>query len=63
MAAVGRLSEEMREVLVARIWGQMTLEEIGKICGISAATAMRRYEAALKVIRTELDPACKTNFH
>jgi RNA polymerase sigma-70 factor (ECF subfamily) len=61
MAAVGRLSDELREVLVARIWGQLTLDEVGKVCGISTATAMRRYEAALKMIRTELDPPCKTN--
>ena len=48
LAAVMRLEYPLREVLVARLWGQMTLAEIGEVCGISPATAMRRYEAALR---------------
>ena len=47
LAAVMRLEDPLREVLVARLWGEMTLVETGELCGISAATAMRRYEAAL----------------
>ena len=63
MAAVGRLTGDLREVLVARIWGQLTLDEVGKLCGISTATALRRYEAALTFIRAELDRPCKNNLH
>jgi RNA polymerase sigma factor (sigma-70 family) len=53
-AAVEALDEELREVLVARIWGQLSLEEIGKLFGISTTTAFRRYEAALETLRSKL---------
>ncbi len=54
IAAVEGLDAELREVLVARLWGQLSLEEVGKLCGISTATAFRRYEAAIEVLRTKL---------
>ena len=56
LAAIELLDDELREVLVARIWGRLSFEETGELCDISAATAFRRYEAALKAIRAKLDP-------
>lgn len=55
MAAVDQLEDELREVLIARIWGQLSLEEIGRLCGVSTATAFRRYETALQQLRLKLD--------
>lgn len=54
LAAVERLDDELREVLVARIWGQLSLEEIGRLCGVSTATAHRRYQAALHALKSQL---------
>jgi len=54
LAAVERLPDELREVLVARIWGQLSLEEVGRLCGIATATAFRRYQAALEALRVKL---------
>lgn len=54
LAAVEALEEGLREVLVARVWGRLTLEEVGKLCGISVATAHRRYEAAIQSLRAAL---------
>jgi RNA polymerase sigma-70 factor (ECF subfamily) len=59
LAAVEELDPELREVLVARLWGQLTLDEVGKLCGISTATAFRRYEAALTALRAKLDSKCE----
>lgn len=59
MAAVERLDNDLREVLVARLWGQLTFEEIASLCGISTATAFRRYEAALKTLMETLEPKCE----
>ncbi|MEX2176295.1 MAG: sigma-70 family RNA polymerase sigma factor [Pirellulaceae bacterium] len=59
LTAVESLPGELREVLVARIWGQLSLEEIGKLCGISAATACRRYQAALEALRTQSTVPCE----
>lgn len=59
-AAVAALADELREVLVARIWGQLTLEEIGQMCGISTATAFRRYREALEAMRLKIEPPCES---
>jgi RNA polymerase sigma-70 factor (ECF subfamily) len=61
LAAVEQLDDNLRDVLVARIWGQLSLEEIGRLCGISAATAHRRYEAALKKLKSQLKSPCENN--
>lgn len=54
MEAVSQLESEMKDVLVARLWGQMSLEDVAELCGISTATAFRRYEAALATLRSKL---------
>ena len=59
LAAVEELSSELREVVVARIWGQLSLDEIGQLCGVSTATAFRRYQAALQELRKKLAPPCE----
>ena len=59
LAAVAELDEQLREVLIARIWGGLPLEEIGKLCGVSTATAYRRYETALKTLRSKFDSKCE----
>lgn len=56
--AVWQLDDALREVVVARIWGQLTLEEIGVLCGTSTATASRRYRDALEQIRRRLGVPC-----
>ena len=56
---VGLTLNELREVLVARIWGQLSFEEIAGLCHISAATAWRRYQAALDALRSRLEVGCE----
>jgi RNA polymerase sigma factor (sigma-70 family) len=51
LAAVEALENPLKETLVARIWGGLGFEEIGKLLGVSATTAFRRYETALKQLR------------
>ncbi len=45
------LSDEKREVVIARIWGGLTFEEIGEFAAISASEAHRRYEAGLACLK------------
>ena len=59
VAAMEQLDAELREVLIARIWGQLSLEEVGRLCGISTATAFRRYQAALETLRSMLNSSCE----
>jgi RNA polymerase sigma-70 factor (ECF subfamily) len=51
LAAVETLKQPLKEILIARIWGGVSFEEIGKLMGFSTATAFRRYETALKQLR------------
>lgn len=57
-AALGALSIEEREVVVAHVWGGLTFEQIGSLIGASAATAYRRYAAGLAGLRAKLGVPC-----
>jgi RNA polymerase sigma factor (sigma-70 family) len=46
---------ELREVIVARLWGGLTFEAIAAVVGCSLATAHRRYQTGLTHLRERLD--------
>ncbi len=54
-AALGRLPLEEREVVVARIWGGLGLDEVARLVGCSVATAHRRYHAGIGSLRVILE--------
>jgi RNA polymerase sigma-70 factor, ECF subfamily len=49
--AMRELPPEQREVVVMRIWGEMTLSEIATVLDISENTAASRYRYALNKLR------------
>src|SRR5437764_8960360 len=53
-AAVDRLPIEQREVLVMKIWNELTFAEIGQALGISQNTAASRYRYALAALKKNL---------
>lgn len=55
--AMQRLPGEQREVLVLKIWGELTFEQIGTELEISPNTAASRYRYALAALRQELKEA------
>jgi RNA polymerase sigma factor (sigma-70 family) len=57
--ALRELPDELREVLVARVWGGLTFEQIGQITGTPAATAFRRHKQALSLLRNRLRISCR----
>lgn len=57
-AALERLPAEQREVLVLKIWQELTFEQIGGLLEISPNTAASRYRYALGALRRELTPLC-----
>ena len=64
LLAMDQLDDDLRETLVAKIWGHLSFEEIGQAAGMSAATAFRRYQQALAQLRQRLDakqPASKAS--
>jgi RNA polymerase sigma-70 factor, ECF subfamily len=50
-AAVDRLPHEQREVLVMKIWNELTFAEIATALGISNNTAASRYRYALNALK------------
>ena len=56
--AARRLAElplDLREVIVARLWGGLTFEEIAALVGCSLPTAHRRYHTGLAQLRERLE--------
>lgn len=52
---LAELPLEQREVIVARIWGGLTFEEIARLVGCSLPTAHRRYHTGLTQLRERLE--------
>ncbi len=59
-ALLAELESELREVVVARIWGGLTFDEIARLQACSLATAHRRYHAGLARLQERLDGPCPT---
>lgn len=55
--AMREVSPEQREVLVLKIWGELTFEQIAAELEISPNTAASRYRYALSALRQKLTPA------
>jgi RNA polymerase sigma-70 factor (ECF subfamily) len=55
-AAVQRLPEEQREVVVLRVWGQLTFLEIAEALELSPNTVASRYRYGLTKLRDILRP-------
>ncbi|HLN27452.1 MAG TPA: RNA polymerase sigma factor [Gemmataceae bacterium] len=58
VAALERLPVEQREVIVARLWGGLSFEEIAALAGCASSTAFRRFSAGIDALRKELDAPC-----
>jgi RNA polymerase sigma-70 factor (ECF subfamily) len=54
--AIDRLPHEQREVLVMKIWNELTFAEIAEAIGISQNTAASRYRYALAALKKNLLP-------
>ena len=55
-AALRELPDEQREIIVLRVWGEMTFEEAATALGISPNTAASRYRYGLAKLKERLQP-------
>lgn len=55
-AAVERLPAEQREVVILKIWNELTFAEIAAVLEISQNTAASRYRYALGALKKTLQP-------
>ncbi|WP_435017873.1 RNA polymerase sigma factor [Tundrisphaera sp. TA3] len=51
---VAGLDGDLREAVVARVWGGLSFDEIAALHGCSVATAHRRYHAGLARLREQI---------
>jgi RNA polymerase sigma-70 factor (ECF subfamily) len=49
--AIMKLPDHLREVLILKLWGEMTFPKISELTGVSTATATSRYRYALEHLR------------
>ena len=56
--AMQRIPAEQREVLVLKIWGELTFEQIATELGLSPNTVASRYRYALNALRQQLTVDC-----
>ena len=54
---LAEIDGDVREVIVARIWGALTFEEIARLQGCSLTTAHRRYQCGLARLQERLGPS------
>ncbi len=59
--ALARLPDAEREVVVARLWGGLSFEEVAELTGASVSTAHRRYQAGIRALRERLGVSCPEN--
>jgi DNA-directed RNA polymerase specialized sigma24 family protein len=59
-AALETLPGDLRETIVAHLWGSLTFEQIGELTHVSSSTAHRRYLLALETLRERLRVPCPT---
>ncbi|HSG69944.1 MAG TPA: RNA polymerase sigma factor, partial [Planctomycetaceae bacterium] len=52
------LPGEQREILVMRVWGELTFEEIAELTSSSSSTCHRRYQEALEQLRKKVGLPC-----
>jgi RNA polymerase sigma-70 factor (ECF subfamily) len=58
-AELADLPDEQREIVLLRVWGQMTFEEAATALDISPNTAASRYRYALVKLKERLQPLAK----
>lgn len=57
--AVASLPQELRELVVLKIWGGLTFEEIASVLGVSSSTLHRKYREALDRLRKLWEVSCQ----
>lgn len=54
-AALAGLDPDDRQIVVARVWGEMKFEDLAQSIGCSVSAVHRRYHAAIEKLRLQLE--------
>jgi RNA polymerase sigma-70 factor (ECF subfamily) len=55
-SALGTLTEEQRETVILKIWGDLSFPEIASVIGVSEDAAEHRYYRGLESLEEKLEP-------
>ena len=55
MGLLQSLSQELREVVILRLWSSLTFEQIGQLLAVDASTACRRFSTAIEQLKQKCD--------
>ena len=56
--ALADLPDDVREIVIAHLWGGLTFEQIAATVGGSASTAYRRYVSGIAALRSSIGVSC-----
>lgn len=59
--ALSALPEELREIVVLRIWGEMTLKEMGTVLSQPVSSVFHKYQTAMEALRKKMEASCRKN--
>lgn len=57
-AALGELSEEHRQIVVLRVWGDLGWAQVAELMGLPLSTVHDRYRRALTELRDVMEKPC-----
>ncbi len=57
---LSQLDEAQRQVIVARLWGDLSFEDIAAVTGSSRATVWRRYQSGLQSLQQLYGVTCES---
>ncbi len=60
-ACLEALPPARREVVVLRIWAEMSFPEIGRLTGLPVSTVFDHYRGGLTALREKMESSCPTN--
>ena len=58
LTAIDALTDAERELVILRIWSELTWQEIAELTETSSSSAQRNYVAVLRELRKQLEPSC-----
>ncbi len=58
-----QLDESERELIVLRIWSDLSLQQISELTGTSISTVHRRYVKAIDRLKNLVEPTCPENLN
>jgi RNA polymerase sigma-70 factor (ECF subfamily) len=61
--AMAKLPPAQREILVLRVWGELTLAEVSELIEMPVSTVFQNYRTAIGTMRKRMEEPCQKKTH